>query len=185
MIYHLGLGSNLGSPAINLERARRLLASEGIVILRASALYRTEPVGFADQPWFLNQVLEVESELSPWEMLKTAKTIEKGMKRRAAPPNGPRVIDIDILLAGPAVVRSPSLSVPHPRLEERNFVLVPLAEIAAGAVHPVLKASIADLLRLSPDRSRVEKIEVRAKTGRRAGRGARSSPPAKKRPRSG
>ena len=185
MIYHLGLGSNLGDPAKNLERARRFLASKGIVILRASALYRTEPVGFSGQPWFLNQVLEVETGLSPWELLNTAKTIEKRMRRRPAPPDGPRSIDIDILLAGSAVVRSPSLTVPHPKLEERNFVLVPLAEIAPGAVHPVRRANIADLLRASPDRSRVEKIEARTYTGLGAGRGARSSPAAKKRPRSG
>lgn len=185
MIYHLGLGSNLGDPAKNLERARRRLASPSLVILRASALYRTEPVGFAGQPWFLNQVIEVESDLSPGELLEALKAIEKKMGRRPARRDGPRVIDIDILLAESMVIRTASLNVPHLRLEMRNFVLAPLAEIAPGAIHPVLGESIADLLRASPDRSRVERIETGSDPGRGGGRGARALPAAKMRPRSG
>jgi 2-amino-4-hydroxy-6-hydroxymethyldihydropteridine diphosphokinase len=185
MIYHLGLGSNLGDPAKNLERARRLLAAEGLAIARASALYRTEPVGFADQPWFLNQALAVDTEMSPRVLLNAAKAVEKKMRRRPAPVDGPRSIDIDVLLAGSSVIRTASLTVPHPRLEKRNFVLVPLAEIAPGAIHPVLKMSIADLLRASPDRSLVEKIGARADSSSRAGRGARPRRAAKKHPRGG
>ena len=187
MIYHLGLGSNLGDPAKNLDRARRLLGAAGIAIRRASSLYRTEPMGFAAQPWFLNQALEVETDLSPWELLDIAKLIEKRLGRRPARPDGPRAIDIDILLAESAVVRTASLTVPHPRLDKRNFVLVPLAEIASGAVHPVLRASIGALLRRSQDRSRVDRIEARAaaQAGAPAGRRKKAGRGAKKRPRSG
>ena len=157
-IYHLGLGSNEGRPRRNLARARRLLEAEGIAVRKASAVYRTEPVGFSDQPWFLNQVLEAATDLSPWEVLAAAKRIEAAMGRRPARRYGPRVIDIDILLAGPTVLRTTALTVPHPRLADRNFVLVPLAEIAPRAKHPVLRATIRSLLARSRDRSGVEKV---------------------------
>jgi len=187
VIYHLGLGSNLGDPAKNLGRARRSLVAAGIDIRRASALYRTEPVGFAAQPWFVNQALEIETALSPWQLLQAAKAIEKRMGRRPAAKDGPRAIDIDILLAGSAVVRTASLTVPHPRLEMRNFVLIPLAEIAAAAIHPVLKTAIRDLLRASRDRSRVERIEPGADrgTGRRGNRARDAGPRTRTRRRNG
>lgn len=161
MRYFLGLGSNLGDPRKNLVRARRHLAGNGLKIRKASSLYLTEPVGFPGQPWFLNQVVQVETGLSPWELLGLVKLVETKMGRTPGSRNGPRVIDIDILLADGTVVDTSALSVPHPRLAERNFALVPLAEIAPRAVHPGLKKTVRALLRESPDRSRVEKASAR------------------------
>jgi 2-amino-4-hydroxy-6-hydroxymethyldihydropteridine diphosphokinase len=155
MIYHLGLGANLGRRAANLARARRLLERAGVEIVRASSVYETEPVDRPDQPWFLNQALEVRTGLGPEALLALAKSVETALKRAPAPPKGPRTIDVDILLAGDLVVDAPGLAVPHPRLHLRNFVLVPLAEIAPGLVHPVLGKTVRELAAASPDRSRV------------------------------
>lgn len=157
MIYVLGLGSNLGRRAAHLARARGLLERQGVRILRASAIYETEPVDHADQPWFLNQVLEVVSEIDPPALLRLAKSIEAEMKRRPAAPKGPRVIDIDILLAGDLVVDAPDLVIPHPRLHLRNFVLAPLREIAPRLRHPVLGRSVDEMARSSKDPARVMK----------------------------
>lgn len=158
MIYVLGLGGNLGRRAARLAEARRRLEQGGVAVLRASSVYETEPVDLVDQPWFLNQVLEVRSGLDPAALLALAKSVEAAMKRAPAVPKGPRTIDIDILLAEDTVLRTPEIVLPHPRLHLRNFVLVPLAELAPDAVHPVLGRTAAELLRRSPDRSRVRKL---------------------------
>jgi 2-amino-4-hydroxy-6-hydroxymethyldihydropteridine diphosphokinase len=155
VIYHLSLGSNLGARIRNLARARRLLASGGAEIVAASSIYETEPVDRADQPWFLNQVLEVRSPLEPPALLRLAKSIEAALKRVPTVAKGPRTIDVDILFAGARVVDSPDLVVPHPRLHQRNFVLVPLAEIAPDLIHPVLKKAIRELAANSADPTRV------------------------------
>jgi 2-amino-4-hydroxy-6-hydroxymethyldihydropteridine diphosphokinase len=168
VIYVLGLGGNLGRRAAHLARARRLLERKGVRILRASSVYETEPVDYAGQPWFLNQVLEVRSELDPPGLLRLAKSIEAEMKRRPAAPKGPRVIDIDILLAGSLVVDTPDLVIPHPRLHLRNFVLAPLREIVPRLRHPVLGRSVAEMARSSKDPARVKK---RASPPARRGRG--------------
>jgi len=167
MIYFLGLGSNIGRRAASLARARRRLERAGVEILRASSLYETEPVDCVDQPWFLNQVLEVRTALDPAALLRLAKSIEAGMKRVPTAPKGPRTIDIDILLAGDLVVDTPELAVPHPRLHLRNFVLVPLAELAPEARHPVLGRTAAELLAASADTSRVLKAGSRRRSSRR------------------
>jgi 2-amino-4-hydroxy-6-hydroxymethyldihydropteridine diphosphokinase len=158
MNYHLGLGSNLGDRAGNLARARARLVEQGIAIRTSSALYETEPVGLSDQPWFINQVVEVESGLSPRELLPLLKGIETDMGREVSVTYGSRLIDLDILLAEDTVIRTEELTIPHPRLAERNFVLRPLAEIAPDTIHPVLKRTIRELLRCSKDRAQVEMI---------------------------
>jgi len=157
MIYYLGLGSNLGAKARNVAAAVRRLEKAGVRVVRTSSLYRTEPVDVLDQPWFVNAV-KVESALPPARLLELLQRVERGMKRRRARPKGPRLIDIDILLAGRRIVRTRRLVVPHPRLAARRFVLVPLAEIAPRAAHPVLKKSAAALCRGVADNFRVIKL---------------------------
>ena len=158
MRYFLSLGSNLGNRRANLARAVRLLGERSVSVVRASSLYRTEPVDLKDQPWFINQVLEVEAACDPLALLGVAKSVEQAMKRAPAVDKGPRRIDIDILLAGRAVVRTRKLTVPHPRMARRNFVLVPLSEVAPNAVHPILKAKIAELARRSTDPGVVSRL---------------------------
>jgi len=153
--YFLSLGSNLGNKEKNLARAARLLGESGVEILAASSIYLTEPVDNADQPWFANQVLEVRSSLDPPSLLRLAKSIEKKMKRVPTVAKGPRTIDIDILLAGEIVLDTPDLVIPHPRLAQRNFVLVPFAEIAPEIRHPILGRTIRELASSSSDPARV------------------------------
>lgn len=155
MRYHLGLGSNLGERKANLERCRELLERENIRIIRMSRLYETEPVGHRDQPWFLNQVLEVETFLDPENLLAKMKTLEREMGRLPGRSGEPRPIDLDILLAGETVLDVPNLSIPHPRLTERRFVLKPLLEIAPDAIHPVSGKSIRRLWDACGDSSKV------------------------------
>lgn len=159
MKYFLCLGSNLGQKKKNLKQALALLRNEGIRILRSSSFYETEPVDNLDQPWFYNQVVEVEAGFSPLELLKLAKKIEKRMGRKDPTQKSPRKIDIDILLAENAVIRTRELVIPHPRLEKRNFALIPLGEIAPDIVHPVLETKIEDLAKNSKDPSIVNKLE--------------------------
>jgi len=158
MRYFLSLGTNLGNRKKNLALACSLLEENGVGILRASSVYRTEPVDVPDQPWFYNQVVEVDAEYDPLALLNLVKAIEKKLKRVPASDKGPRTIDIDILLAGNTVIQSRRLIIPHPRMAERNFVLVPLREIAPHAVHPLLHKRVLDLIKASADSSVVRKL---------------------------
>ncbi|NPV28703.1 MAG: 2-amino-4-hydroxy-6-hydroxymethyldihydropteridine diphosphokinase [Firmicutes bacterium] len=134
---YVGLGSNLGDRAANLGRARQELDSHPqIRITRTSSLYESEPVGFLDQGWFLNQVVEIETDLDPFALLRVLQGIENTLGRKREIRWGPRVIDLDLLLFDNRTLATPELVLPHPRMYERNFVLVPLHEIAPDLLHP-------------------------------------------------
>jgi 2-amino-4-hydroxy-6-hydroxymethyldihydropteridine diphosphokinase len=140
---YLGLGSNLGDRRANLTQAIDLL---DLRITRRSLIYETEPRDLPQQPWFLNQVMEAETDLFPRQLLSHTKKIEREMGRKRTVAKGPRVIDIDILLYGNAIVRAPGLEIPHPRMIERRFVLEPLAELAPDLRHPVTRQTVREML---------------------------------------
>lgn len=152
---YLSLGSNIGDRAENIERAIEMLGPHGVRVTRQSSLYETEPLELRDQPWFLNSVVEAETELMPRQLMNTLLEIERDMGRTRRVPKGPRVIDMDILFFGASEFRTPELEIPHPRMAERRFVLVPFAEIAPEARHPTLQKSVAQLLAETPDHSEV------------------------------
>ncbi|MFO0877023.1 MAG: 2-amino-4-hydroxy-6-hydroxymethyldihydropteridine diphosphokinase [Gemmataceae bacterium] len=144
----IALGSNLGDRSTWIARAVQALAqSPGVHVQRCSTLFETEPVGGpAGQSAYLNGALEVETTLTPRELLALLLRIEADLGRERTVPSGPRIIDLDLLLYGKTVLNEPDLIVPHPRLHERLFVLMPLAQVASGVVHPVLGQSIGQLL---------------------------------------
>jgi 2-amino-4-hydroxy-6-hydroxymethyldihydropteridine diphosphokinase len=152
-IVYIALGSNLGDRATMLERAIAAMNSAGISVVRQSSLYVTEPVGAPGQGWFLNAVVEAETSLLPLQLLHALLKIERELGRRRLTPHGPRAIDMDILFYGSSVIRSRELEVPHPRLTERRFVLMPMAQLAPDFRHPVSHKSINQLLAETPDRS--------------------------------
>ena len=142
---YLGLGSNLGNRKSNLEESIRQIG-EFAAIKKTSSTYETEPWGLKDQPKFLNQVIFVESTLGPNELLLHLKKIEQQMGRKKSVRFGPRLIDVDILFYDDYMMNTPELTIPHPHLTERAFVLVPLAEIAPKLAHPLYHKTIEVLL---------------------------------------
>ena len=145
-IVYLGLGSNLGDRNANLADAITRLACDSLRILRTSSIWETAPRDVLDQPWFLNQVVEAESDLLPRQLFQRIQRIEREMGRQRRMPKGPRLIDIDILLYGNAIVKSEDLEIPHPRMADRRFVMAPLAELAPDLRHPVSRRTVRELL---------------------------------------
>jgi 2-amino-4-hydroxy-6-hydroxymethyldihydropteridine diphosphokinase len=157
----LGMGSNLGERQQFLSEGLKILEDSGIVPLRLSSLYDTDPVGYLEQGAFLNMVVEVADAGTPRGLLASCRRAEQALGRERGRKDGPRTLDVDILLWGQRVHRESGLVIPHPRLQERRFVLVPLEEIAPEVLHPVLKATVRELLKRCADSSGVRRSPAR------------------------
>ncbi|MDI6703952.1 MAG: 2-amino-4-hydroxy-6-hydroxymethyldihydropteridine diphosphokinase [bacterium] len=158
-ICYISLGSNVGNKKKNIERALELIKDiDKVEISKVSSLYHTEPVGVKDQDWFLNCCAEIEVSLSPKGLLSALQDIENRLGREEGIRWGPRIIDIDILLYDALEISSKDLKIPHPYLDKRRFVLIPLREIAEKIKHPTLNLTIKELLNNLDDVSIVEKI---------------------------
>jgi len=143
---YIGIGSNLGDREEHCLKAIRLFSEKGILVTRRSSMYETEPWGVKDQPKFLNMAIEGETGLTPAGLLEVLKMTEDEVGRTKTYRWGPRVIDLDILLYDDLVISTPELTIPHPRMHEREFVLRPLAEIAPEKIHPMLEKTMRELL---------------------------------------
>lgn len=157
-IVYLGLGANLGDRRAALRLALGRLAPP-VRVTAASSLYETEPVGYRQQPDFLNAVVQAETNLAPRPLLELMQRVERGLGRQARFRNAPREIDLDILFYDEITVDEEGLIIPHPRLTERAFVLVPLVELAPTLWHPWLGRSVAELLDVLDPTDQIRQIE--------------------------
>jgi 2-amino-4-hydroxy-6-hydroxymethyldihydropteridine diphosphokinase len=158
-IVYLGLGSNVGDSQSLFKSALTELDRPDLKLLRVSSLYETEPIGMREQRWFLNLVAEFETELSPQQLLHRMQKIEMSMGRRRTIENGPRTIDIDILLYGSVAMKTEELEIPHPRYRDRRFTLAPLVELNPGMRDPVTRQTMDEMLAALTGQT-VRKIEV-------------------------
>lgn len=156
---YIGLGSNLGDPVFELREGASLLESRGVEILHRSSFYRTEPVDAPNSGWFVNAVAAIRFPGGPLELLENCLAVEAKRGRKRILKNEPRTLDLDLLLLDDTVLEDDNLTVPHPRLHERRFVLVPMVEIAPDVVHPVMKKTMRELLAACPDEARVFLME--------------------------
>jgi 2-amino-4-hydroxy-6-hydroxymethyldihydropteridine diphosphokinase len=156
-VAYLSLGSNVGEREEQLREAISRLGAAGRVVA-ASSFYETEPVEFTQQPWFLNCAIALETNQTPEQLMALILRIEEEMGRRRVQKKGPRTIDIDILLFGGNIIDSPDLTIPHPAMHQRRFVLEPLAEIAPDVQHPVFKKTVRELLDALPVGQAVRRI---------------------------
>ena len=156
---YIGLGSNLGDPIAELRGAVSELESRGVELRTRSSLYQTEPVDAPEQAWFVNAVVEILFEGRPDELLQICATVEAARGRERNRRNQPRILDLDVLLLGDTVLSTDELTIPHPRLHERRFVLEPIVEIAPDAIHPGLRKTMRDLLQECSDESKVIRLE--------------------------
>jgi 2-amino-4-hydroxy-6-hydroxymethyldihydropteridine diphosphokinase len=162
-LVYLSLGSNLGDRQVQLQDALAKLAAVGRVVA-TSSFYETEPVEFTQQPWFLNCAIALETNKTPEQLMAATLRIEEEMGRRRVQKKGPRSIDIDILLFDDTIVDSKELTIPHPAMHQRRFVLEPLAEIAPELLHPVLKKTIGELLDSLPPGQVVKRLKPKPRT---------------------
>jgi 2-amino-4-hydroxy-6-hydroxymethyldihydropteridine diphosphokinase len=145
-IVYISIGSNLGDREENCAHAIKLLKENGITVKKQSSMHETEPWGVKDQPKFINMAVEVETDKKPEELLRVLKEIEKEIGRTETTKWGPRVIDLDILFYDDLILKTPVLEIPHPLLQERDFVLKPLSEIAPDKKHPVSGKTVKEML---------------------------------------
>lgn len=155
---YLSLGSNVGDRAANLRAAIDALAGIGVEVSRVSSFYETEPVDYLRQSWFLNCVVQAKTILLPEALLGALRGIESQLGSKKEFEKGPRILDMDLLLYGNQTIETPNLKVPHPRMLQRKFVLIPLQEIAPQVRHPLWPGDATQMLRDTPDRSEVRKL---------------------------
>jgi 2-amino-4-hydroxy-6-hydroxymethyldihydropteridine diphosphokinase len=151
---YIGAGSNLGKKMFNCKNGIALLIDSGDTVLKGqSRFYKTEPVDYTAQDWFINCVVKIETSLDPFELLHTLKSIERQIGRTDEPIRfGPRILDLDILLVDSLVINSSKLVVPHPRMHQRRFVLRPICDIDSTIIHPVLMKNMQSLLEMLDDK---------------------------------
>ena len=160
-IAYIGIGSNVGNKAHQCERAiSEILKINHHKLLARSSLFKTQPIGYTFQDWFVNGVIKIETDLEPLDLLRILKTIESQLGRTETFRWGPRTIDLDILIFDDMEMRTEDLQIPHPLLHERQFVLIPLAEIDRDLIHPVLKKTVGELLNNLKEDQGIERIKT-------------------------
>jgi 2-amino-4-hydroxy-6-hydroxymethyldihydropteridine diphosphokinase len=158
-IAYIGIGSNLGDKFHFYEKAiSEILKTDCHKLLTKSSLFKTQPIGYTIQDWFINGVIKIETDLEAHELLRTLKTIESQLGRSKTIRWGPRTIDLDILFFDDVEIHTEELQIPHPLIQDRQFVLIPLAEIDRNLIHPILKKTVQEVLENLKEDQGVEKL---------------------------